>query len=111
MRNRWCMGTLPPLHASDFARKQGGANGQSLEKALQRVRMGGVNVEKILTPEERADKEAIVASLQNRLFQTELQDSQQEALQQFLDSKTKMSDADIAETIRLMMSTPEYQVT
>jgi hypothetical protein len=105
------MGTLPPLHASDLARKQGGANGQRLEKALQRVRMGGVNIEKILPPEERTDKEAIVASLQNRLFQTELQVSQQEALQQFLDSKTKMSDADIAETVRLMMSTPEYQVT
>jgi uncharacterized protein (DUF1800 family) len=105
------MGTLPPLHASDLAQKQGGANGQRLEKALQRVRMGGVNIEKILPPEERADKEAIVASLQNRLFQTALQASQQEALQQFLDSKTKMSDADIAEAIRLMMSTPEYQVT
>jgi uncharacterized protein (DUF1800 family) len=105
------MGTLPPLHASDLAQKQGGANGQRLEKALQRVRMGGVNIEKILPPEERSDKEAIVASLQNRLFQTALQASQQEAVQQFLDSKTKMSDADIAEAIRLMMSTPEYQVT
>jgi uncharacterized protein (DUF1800 family) len=105
------MGTLPPLHASDLATKPGGANGQRLEKALQRVRMGGVNIEKILPSEERADKEAIVASLQNRLFQTALQASQQEALQQFLDSKTKMSDADIAEAIRLMMSTPEYQVT
>jgi uncharacterized protein (DUF1800 family) len=105
------MGTLPPLHASDLATKQGGANGNRLEKALQRVRMGGVNIEKILPPEERTDKEAIVASLQNRLFQTTLQASQQEAVQQFLDSKTKMSDADIAEAIRLMMSTPEYQVT
>jgi len=105
------MGTLPPLHASDLATKQGGANGNRLEKALQRVRMGGVNIEKILPPEERTDKEAIVASLQNRLFQTALQASQQEAVQQFLDSKTKMSDADIAEAIRLMMSTPEYQVT
>jgi uncharacterized protein (DUF1800 family) len=105
------MGTLPPLHASDLATKPGGANGQRLEKALQRVRMGGVNIEKILPSEERADKEAIVASLQNRLFQTALQASQQEALQQFLDSKTKMSDADIAEAIRLMMSTPAYQVT
>ncbi|HXA45451.1 MAG TPA: DUF1800 domain-containing protein [Candidatus Angelobacter sp.] len=105
------MGTLPPLHASDLATKQGGTNGNRMEKALQRVRMGGVNIEKILPPEERSDKEAIVASLQNRLFQTALQASQQEALQQFLDSKTKMSDADIAEAIRLMMSTPEYQVT
>ena len=103
------MGSLPPLHASDFGRKVGGTN--HLEKALQRIKMGGVNVEKILSPEERGDKEALVASLQNRLFQTNLQVGQQEALQQFLNSKTKLSDTDIAETIRLMMSTPEYQVT
>ena len=41
-------------------------------KILQRVRMGGVNVEKILTPEERANKDTIVASLQHRLLQTTL---------------------------------------
>jgi hypothetical protein len=104
-------GTLPSLSASDFAKRAGGQGGQKLEKAFQRIRMGGVNVQKILTPEERADKDMIVASLQHRLFQTTLNTNQQAALQEFLDSKTKMSDADIAETIRLMMSTPEYQVT
>ena len=104
-------GTLPSLSASDFAKKAGGQGGGHLEKAFQRIRMGGVNVEKILTPDERADKDTIVASLQHRLFQTTLHENQQETLQEFLDSKTKMSDADVAETIRLMMSTPEYQVT
>jgi uncharacterized protein (DUF1800 family) len=104
-------GTLPPLHGSDLVRKPGAGNGARLDKALQRVRMGGVNVEKLLSPEERSDNQAILASLQNRLFQTSLDANQQEALQQFLDSKTKMTDADITEAIRLMMSTPEYQVT
>ena len=46
-------GTLPPLTADDFAKKPGGAGGEKAMKMLQRVRMGGVNVEKILTPEER----------------------------------------------------------
>ena len=64
-----------------------------------------------IDPKNYKDKQAIVASLQNRLFQTNLNMSQQEAVQQFLDSKTKMSDTDIAEAIRLMMSTPDYQVT
>jgi uncharacterized protein (DUF1800 family) len=104
-------GTLPPLNAGDFARKPGGAGGGKLERALQRVRMGGVNVEKILTPDERKDNDSIIASLQQRLFQTTLKKDQQEALQEFLDSKTKMTDADIVTAIRLMMSTPEYQVT
>jgi uncharacterized protein (DUF1800 family) len=104
-------GTIPPLNADDLAKKPGGQGGMKLERALQRMRMGGVNVEKILPPDVREDNQAIIASLQRRLFQTTLHQDQQEALQEFLDSKTKMSDADIATAIRLMMSTPEYQVT
>ena len=105
------MGTAQQLTASDFALKQGGAGGQKLAKLAQRIQVGGVKVEKILTPEERADKDSIVASLQHRLFQTVLDTSQQEALREFLDSKQQLSDADILTTIRLMMSTPEYQIT
>jgi uncharacterized protein (DUF1800 family) len=104
-------GSIPPLSAGDFARKAGGAGGEQAMKILQRVRMGGVNVEKILLPDERADNKEIIASLQHRLFQTALKKDQQDALQEFLDSKTKMSDADIVTAIRLMMSTPDYQVT
>jgi hypothetical protein len=104
-------GTVPPLTAGDLAKKPGAQGGMKLEKALSRVRMGGVNVEKILTPEQRADKATIVAALEQRLFQTTLNNDQEQTLREFLDSKTKMSNADIATTVRLMMSTPEYQVT
>ena len=104
-------GTLPPLTAGDFARKAGGGGGEKAMKAMQRVRMGGVNVEKILTPDERADKATIIAALESRLFQTTLNSGQEQTLREFLDSKTKMSNADIVTTIRLMMSTPEYQIT
>ncbi len=104
-------GQLPPLTAGDLAKKQGGGGGQKAMKALQRVRMGGVNVEKILPPEERADKGTIVAALEHRLFQTSLKSDQEQALREFLNSKTKMTDADIITAIRLMMSTPDYQVT
>jgi uncharacterized protein (DUF1800 family) len=104
-------GTTQQLTADDFARKPGGAGGERLAKLAQRIHVGGVNVEKILTPDQRADKDTIVASLQHRLFQTALDTEQQEALREFLDSKEKLSDADILTAIRLMMSTPEYQVT
>jgi uncharacterized protein (DUF1800 family) len=104
-------GTLPPLNASDFARKEGGAGGEKAMKMLQRVRMGGVNLEKILTPEERASKDTMVASLQHRLLQSTLKGDQEKALREFLDSKEKLNDADILSAIRLVMSTPEYQVT
>jgi hypothetical protein len=104
-------GTLPPLSAADLAKKPGGGGGGKLAKALQRLKMGGVNVEKILTPDDRDSNDAIILALQHRLFQTTLKQDQQDALQDFLDSKTKMSDADIVTAIRLMMSTPDYQVT
>jgi uncharacterized protein (DUF1800 family) len=104
-------GTLPQLNAADFARKEGGAGGEKAMKVLQRVRMGGVNLDKILTPEERADKDTLVASLQHRLLQTTLKGDQEQALREFLDSKEKLNDADILTAIRLVMSTPEYQVT
>ena len=104
-------GTLPQLGAADFARKPGGGGGEKAMKVLQRVRMGGVNLEKILTPEERASKDTLVASLQHRLLQSTLKGDQEQALREFLDSKEKLSDADILTAIRLVMSTPEYQVT
>jgi hypothetical protein len=80
-------------------------------KALQRVRMGGMNVEKILTPDERDDKGTIVAALEMRLFQTSLSADQEQTLRDFLEAKTKLTDADIITATRLMMSTPEFQVT
>ena len=85
---------------------------EALEKALQRVRMGGVKLDRILTPDERADKDAIVASLQHRLFPDAARPGATAGpLHEFLDSRTRLSDADIITSIRLMMSTPEYQVT
>ena len=104
-------GTLPPLNAGDFARKQGGGgNGEKVMKALKRIRIGAVDVNQILTSEERKDKGTIVAALEMRLFQTSLNAAQEQTLREFLNSKTKMSDADILTAIRLMMSTPDYQV-
>ena len=90
--------------------KPGGAGGEKAMKILQRVRMGGVNTEKILTPEQRADKDLLVAALEKRLLQAPLTGGQELALSEFLDSKTKLTDADIHTAIRLVMCTPEYQV-
>jgi uncharacterized protein (DUF1800 family) len=104
-------GTLPPLGAADFARKQGGNSGKKAARQLQQIHLGGVDLEKILTPEERADKDTLVAAIQHRLLQSTLKGDQEQALREFLDSKEKLEDADIRTAIRLVMSTPEYQVT
>ena len=104
-------GTTQQLAASDFARKPGGPGGAVQEKAAQRVHIGSVDVEKILTPEERADKNKLVASLQHRLLQSTFSNKQDQALRDFLDSRPKLADGDIRNVIRLVMSTPDYQVT
>jgi len=104
-------GTFPPLAPSDFARKPGGQGGAKAERQAQRIRIGGVSVDKIVSSEELADKDQLVKSLENRLLQTSLRDEQQKALRDFLDTKTKLDDADVQTVIRLVMATPQYQVT
>ncbi len=104
-------GSLPPMRTGDFASKAGGGGGQKAMKMMQRARLGRVEVEKILTRDERDNKDQIVAALEKRLFQTDLDTQKEQTLRDFLDSKKHMSDEDILTAIRLMMSTPDYQVT
>jgi len=84
---------------------------QRFERIAQRVHIGGVDIEKIVTADQRADKKLLVASLEKRLLQTSLSDLQRKALDDFLAPKKQLSDADIQTVIRLIMSTPDYQVT
>ncbi len=104
-------GTTQQLTAADFANRPGGQGGNKLEKAAQRIHIGGIKVENIVTPDERSNKEMLIASLQQRLLQSKLSSEQDQALRDFLDSRSILSDADIANAIRLVMSTPEFQVT
>src|SRR2546423_6396343 len=70
-------GTIQNLSAADFARKAGGNGGQKFEKMAQRVHIGGVDADKILTPEERTDKKMLVAALEHRLLQRPLSTEQE----------------------------------
>ncbi len=87
-----------------------------LKAAAQRFnRMQGrgtpVDVAKILTPAERKDKAALIPALERRLLQGKLKPKQEQTLREYLDSQGTLDDNDILETIRLLMSTPEYQLT
>ena len=113
--NTLVTGTLQPLANADISAKGNGKKNAGTEKRMQRladhVHIGGVNLDKILTPEERADKDMIVASIEHRLLQTDLSNDQENALRDFLDSRTQLNDQDILTVIRLVMATPSYQVT
>ena len=80
-------------------------------KRLQNARPARVDVGKILTERERTDKRALVGALEQRLLQSKLKPKQEQALRDYLDSQGELDEGDILGAIRLVMSTPEYQLT
>ena len=78
---------------------------------MPNFRLPSVSLGRILTAEERKDKDKLVASLEKRLLQSKLSAKQEQTLRDFLDSQTTLDDNAILNAIRLMMSTPEYQLT
>ena len=102
-------GDYSGMSGANFAKKPG--QGERAEKVLNRLRPQPVDVQKILTAEERSDKKALLAALETRLLQSKLKDKQTQAMKEFLDSQGKLDDGDILAAIRLVMSTPEYQLT
>jgi len=82
-----------------------------IEQRLRNTRAGSVDVTKLFTEKERADKETLIVSLEKRLLQSKLKSKQKKALQDFLDSKDQLEDPTILNAMRLVMSTPEYQLT
>jgi len=81
------------------------------EQRGERVHVGGVNVDKIFSPDERANKDRLVAALQHRLLHSALKGDQAKALRNFLDARPRLNNQEILAAIRLVMCTPEYQVT
>ena len=82
-----------------------------MELTMRNLRAGGVNVEKILTEQERTNKDLLIAALEKRLLQANLAEARKKSLREFLDSKNELDEGDIRDAIRLVMSTQEYQVT
>jgi uncharacterized protein (DUF1800 family) len=84
---------------------------KQIQNRMRNMRTGGVDVAKIFTEQERSNKELLAAALQKRLLQSTLAGSREKALNDFLNNKTELDEADIRDAIRLVMSTQEYQVT
>ncbi len=71
----------------------------------------GVEADKLFTEAERQSPEALATTLQKRLLQGRLSPKHEEALRQFLSSDGPPNDERILAAIRLVMSTPEFQLT
>ncbi len=74
-------------------------------------KMPVVEVQKLLTEKERTQKKLLIPALEKRFLQARLKEKQRQALQDFIDSRGQLDDEDIRQAIRLVMATPEYQVT
>lgn len=82
------------------------------QNGLRNVRLAiHVDAEKILTEQERSDKTKLVAALEKRLLQATLSPKQEQTLRDYLAGQETLNDTVVLDTIRLMMSTPDYQLT
>jgi uncharacterized protein (DUF1800 family) len=89
-----------------------GVNRLISERAARVARfMRVVDVQKIVNTAERDDKAKLVASLEKRFLQAKMTDKQRSVLEEFLNSRGSLDDDDVRHAIRLVMSTPEYQLT
>jgi hypothetical protein len=98
----------------NFAGKGKGNQGlKIIEHRFNRMNSQGkpVPVQQLFIPAERQDQSLLLAALQKRLLQGRLKPQQEQVLKDYLKSQSELDDHDILETIRLVMSTPEYQIT
>lgn len=84
---------------------------QAIERRLQNARLGAVDAQKLFSEADRASGDALVRALEKRLLQSKLKPKQEKVLRDYL-AEHKMLDSTVAlNAIRLVMSTPEYQLT
>jgi uncharacterized protein (DUF1800 family) len=83
----------------------------AVERRLRNIPVHSVDVAKLFTEEERTSKEKLIPALEKRLLQDKLKPKQEKVLRDFLDSKNELSNDTILNAIRLVMSTPEFQLT
>src|SRR5262249_7100841 len=84
---------------------------RQMERRARFANAGSVEVKKLFTENERSNQAALIAALEKRLLQSQLKPKQEKALRDYLDSKGQLDDDEIRNAIRLVMSTPEYQLT
>jgi uncharacterized protein (DUF1800 family) len=89
---------------------ESGATSKSPRTPAAPAAVGKVDVMRILSERQRSSKEELLGALERRLLQSPLRPKQQRVLREYLDSQGTLDEGDILNAIRLVMSTPEYQL-
>jgi uncharacterized protein (DUF1800 family) len=93
------------------------AQGRPLEKmAVQSAnaaarRMLPAGVERLVSDDDRQDAETLITALDKRFLNGRLTDRHRQVLRDYLGAQTDIDDAGVRHAIRLLMCSPEYQVT
>jgi uncharacterized protein (DUF1800 family) len=74
-------------------------------------RMEAINVNSIVSPSDRQDGETLITTLGRRFMPGQLTDQHRQILRDYLESRSEFEDDDVRHAVRLLMCTPEYQVT
>ena len=101
---------VDPAPASGALANNPGVN-MIIERRLRNTPVGKADPAKLFSERERSDNDALVAALEKRLLQDKLKPKQEKVLRDYLASETALNDKIILNAIRLVMSTPEYQLT
>jgi len=72
---------------------------------------GPVEASRLVSADERRDKASLLRSLQNRLLQGTLHAKNLQPIQHYLQEQSEITDRVILQTVRMMISTPEFQLT
>jgi uncharacterized protein (DUF1800 family) len=75
------------------------------------LQLSPVDVSSLFTPFDLSNPDAFLQALQARFLNAELQPGRLASLTDFLKNRSPIEEADIRKSIRLVMSTPEYQLT
>jgi uncharacterized protein (DUF1800 family) len=75
------------------------------------MQISPADVGTLFTPMDLASPESFLATLQARFLNAELKPQRLASLSDFLKSRSPIEESDIRKAIRLLMCTPEYQLT
>jgi uncharacterized protein (DUF1800 family) len=92
-----------------------GGNKPGLQRIAERAnRLAGhlqpADVSEIVSDNDRTDHNAVIAKLEKRFIQGQLSEQHRQVLRDYLQPREELTDQDIRHAIRLIMSTPEYQL-
>jgi uncharacterized protein (DUF1800 family) len=82
-----------------------------IERRLRNMPAGRVDVDKLFSETERSNPNLLIGALEKRLLQDELKPNQKKVLREYVESQEQWNDDALRSAIRLVMSTPEFQVT